>query len=74
MKNENVNQENVSKKVDVQFEYNPVIRVSVTINGDDDNAEENARKLVLEKLRNSTKEDIIDWLLENEKQSKLLRV
>lgn len=76
MENEKVNQENVSKKAAVQFEYNPTIRVSVPINGDEDiyGVEENARKLVLEKLRACTKEDIIDWLLDNEKQSKLLRV
>lgn len=76
MENEKVNQENVSKKAAVQFEYNPTIRVSVPIKGAASiyDVEEHARKLVLEKLRACTKEDIIDWLLDNEKQSKLLRV
>lgn len=68
MKNEKVNQENVSKKIAVQFEYNPAIRVCVPITGDEDiyAVEEAARKLVLEKLRTWTKEEIIDWVLENE--------
>ena len=68
MKNEKVNQENVSKKVAVQFEYNPAIRVCVPINDDEDiyDVEEAARKLVLEKLRTWTKEEIIEWVLENE--------
>ena len=69
MKNVNVNQENVSKKLAVQFEYNPSIRVCVPlITGDEDifDVEKNARKLVLEKLRTWTKEEIIDWVVENE--------
>lgn len=72
MKNVKANQENVSKKVAVQFEYNPAIRVCVPINGDEDiypdiyAVEEDARKLVLEKLRTWTKEEIIDWVLDNE--------
>lgn len=69
MKNVKVKQVEVSpKKIAVQFEYNPAIRVCVPINGDEDifDVEENARKLVLEKLRTWTKEEIIDWVLENE--------
>ena len=69
MKNVKVKQVEVSpKKVAVQFEYNPAIRVCVPINGDDDifDVEENARKLVLEKLRTWTKEEIIEWVLDNE--------
>lgn len=68
MKNEKVNQENVSKKVAVQFEYNPAIRVCVPITGDEDiyDVEEAARKLVREKLHTWSKEEIIDWVLENE--------
>ena len=60
--------ENSPKKVAVQFEYNPAIRVCVPINEDEDiyDVEENARKLVLEKLRTWTKEEIIDWVIENE--------
>ena len=69
MKNVKVKQVEVSpKKVAVQFEYNPAIRVCVPINGDEDifDVEENARKLVLEKLRTWTKEEIIEWVLDNE--------
>ena len=69
MKNVKVNQVEVSpKNVAVQFEYNPAIRVCVPITGDEDifDVEENARKLVLEKLSTWTKEEIIDWVLENE--------
>ena len=60
--------ENSPKKVAVQFEFNPAIRVCVPINEDEDiyDVEENARKLVLEKVRTWTKEEIIDWVLENE--------
>ena len=60
--------ENSPKKVAVQFEFNPTIRVCVPINEDEDiyDVEENARKLVLEKVRTWTKEEIIDWVLENE--------
>lgn len=60
--------ENSTKKIAVQFEYNPAIRVCVPINEDEDiyDVEENARKLVLEKLRTWTKEEIIDWVIENE--------
>ena len=56
------------KKIAVQFEYNPAIRVCVPINDDEDifDVEENARKIVLEKLRTWTKEEIIDWVLDNE--------
>ena len=56
------------KKVAVQFDFNPAIRVCVPINDDEDifDVKENARKLVLEKVRTWTKEDIIDWVLENE--------
>lgn len=69
MKNVKVKQVEVSpKKIAVQLEYNPAIRVCVPINCDEDifDVEENARKLVLEKLRTWTKEEIIDWVLENE--------
>lgn len=69
MKNVKVKQVEVSpKKIAVQFEYNPAIRVCVPINCDEDifDVEENARKLVLEKLRTWTKEEIIDLVLENE--------
>ena len=60
--------EDSPKKLAVEFEYNPAIRVCVPINGDDDifDVEENARKLVLEKLRTWTKEEIIEWVLDNE--------
>ena len=57
------------KKLAVEFEYNPAIRVCVPIiNGDEDifDVEEAARKLVREKLHTWTKEEIIDWVLENE--------
>jgi hypothetical protein len=69
VKNAKVKQAEVSpKKVAVQFEYNPAIRVCVPINEDEDifDVQENARKLVLEKVRTWTKEEIIDWVLENE--------
>lgn len=69
MKNVKVNQESVSKKVAVEFEYNPAIRVCVPTDNNDihsDEVYEKARKLVLEKLRTWTKEDILDWVLENE--------
>jgi hypothetical protein len=69
MKNEKVNQENVSKKVAVQFEYNPAIRVCVPTDNNDVHSNEvyeKARELVLEKLRTWTKEEILDWVLENE--------
>ena len=60
--------ENSTKKIALQFEYNPAIRVCVPINEDEDiyDVEENARKFVLEKLRTWTKEEIIDWVIENE--------
>ena len=56
------------KKVAIQFDYNPAIRVCVPISGDEDifDVKENAQKLVLEKLRTWTKEEIIEWVLENE--------
>ena len=56
------------KKVAVQFEYNPAIRVCVPINDDEDifDVQEKARKLVLEKVSTWSKEEIIDWVLENE--------
>ena len=56
------------KKVAVQFEYNPAIRVCVPINEDEDifDVQEKARKLVLEKVSTWSKEEIIDWVLENE--------
>ena len=69
VKNAKVKHVEVSlKKIAVQFEYNPAIRVCVPINGDEDifDVKENARKLVLEKVRTWTKEEIIDWVLENE--------
>ncbi len=69
VKNAKVKQvEEAPKKVAVQFEYNPAIRVCVPITGDEDifDVEEAARKLVLEKVRTWTKEEIIDWVLENE--------
>jgi hypothetical protein len=69
MENVKVNQENVSKKVAVQFDYNPAIRVCVTTDNNDVHSNEvyeKARKLVLEKLRTWTKEEILDWVLENE--------
>ena len=69
VKNAKVKQvEKSPKKVAVQFEFNPAIRVCVPINEDEDifDVQENARKLVLEKVRTWTKEEIIDWVLENE--------
>ena len=69
MKNVKVKQKEVSpKKIAVQFDFNPAIRVCVPINADEDifDVQENARKLVLEKVRSWTKEEIIDWVLENE--------
>ena len=70
MKNVKVKQKEVSpKKIAVQFEFNPAIRVCVPlITGDEDifEVQENARKLVLEKIRSWTKEEIIEWVLENE--------
>ena len=69
MKNVKVKQKEMSpKKIAVQFDFNPAIRVCVPINGDEDifDVQENARKLVLEKVRSWTKEEIIDWVLENE--------
>jgi hypothetical protein len=70
VKNVKAKQMEVSpKKLAVEFEYNPAIRVCVPItNGDEDifDVQENARKLVLEKVRTWTKEEIIDWVLENE--------
>ena len=69
MKNVKVNQvEESPKKVAVQFEYNPAIRVCVPINDGEDifDIEEKARELVLAKLRTWTKEEIIDWVIENE--------
>lgn len=55
------------KKIAVQFEYYPAIRVCVPVKGDEDifDVEEDARKLVLEKLRTWTKEEIIDWVVAN---------
>lgn len=69
VKNAKVKQmEKSPKKIAVEFEYTPVIRVCVPINGDEDifDVQENARKLVLEKVRSWTKEEIIDWVIENE--------
>jgi hypothetical protein len=59
--------EDSPKKLAVEFEYNPAIRVCVPINGDEDifDVEEAARKLVLEKLRTWSKEEIIDWVTAN---------
>ena len=68
VKNAKVKQvEESPKKVAVKFEYNPAIRVCVPIKGDEDifDVEEDARKLVLEKLRTWTKEEIIDWVVAN---------
>ena len=69
MKNVKVKQVEVSpKKIAIQFDYYPAIRVCVPISGDEDifDVKENAQKLVLEKLRTWTKEEIIEWVLENE--------
>jgi hypothetical protein len=71
VKNAKVKQvEESPKKVAVQFDYYPAIRVCVPVNGNEDiydvNVKEHARKLVLEKLRTWTKEEILDWVLENE--------
>ena len=69
VKNAKVKQvEDSPKKLAVQFEYNPTaIRVCVPITGDEDiyDVEEAARKLVLEKLRTWSKEEIIDWVTAN---------
>jgi hypothetical protein len=68
VKNAKVKQvEESPKKLAVQFEYNPAIRVCVPITGDEDiyDVEEAARKLVLEKLRTWSKEEIIDWVTAN---------
>lgn len=57
------------KKVAVQFDYNPAIRVCVETNGKDiysNDVCEKARELVLANLLTWTKEEIIDWVLENE--------
>ena len=70
MKNVKVKQmEESPKKVAVQFEYNPAIRVCVETNGNNIHSNEvyeKARELVLEKVRTWTKEEILDWVLENE--------
>ena len=69
MKNVKVNQvEESPKKVAVQFEYNPAIRVCVPINDGEDifDIEEKSRELVLAKLRTWTKEEIIEWVIEHE--------
>ena len=71
VKNAKVKQvEESPKKVAVQFEYNPAIRVCVPISGDEDiyseDVKEKVRQLVLEKVCTWTKEEIIDWVLENE--------
>jgi len=68
VKNAKVKQvEESTKKIAVQFEYNPAIRVCVPINGDEDifDVYKNARKLVLEKLQTWTKEEIIKWAMAN---------
>lgn len=68
VKNAKVKQtEESPKKIAVQFEYNPSIRVCVPIDGDEDifDVYKNARKLVLEKLQTCTKEEIIDWVMNN---------
>ena len=68
VKNAKVKQPKESpKKVAVQFEYYPAIRVCVPIKDDEDifDVEEDARKLVLEKLNTWTKEEIIDWVVAN---------
>ena len=63
------------KKVAVQFEFNPAIRVCVSVPTDKEytNKEEllnavydDAQKLLLKKLKSWTKEEIIDWVIENE--------
>ena len=63
------------KKVAVQFEFNPAIRVCVTVPTDKEytNKEEllntvyeSAQEILLKKLQSWTKEEIIDWVLENE--------
>ena len=63
------------KKVAVQFEFNPAIRVCVTVPTDKEytNKEEllnavydDARELIYQKLMTWTKGEIIDMLLENE--------
>lgn len=70
MKNVKVKQEKSPKMIAVQFDYNPAIRVCIPVNGNEDiydvRTKENARKLVLEKLRTWTKDEIIEWVLENE--------
>lgn len=70
MKNVKVKQvEESPKKVAVQFDYNPAIRICVETNGNNiysDEVREKARELVLEKVRTWTKEEILDWVLENE--------
>lgn len=70
MKNVKVKQEKSPKMVAVQFEYIPAIRVCIPVNSNEDiydvRTKENARKLVLEKLRTWTKDEIIEWVLENE--------
>lgn len=68
VKNAKVKQVEVSpKKIAVKIEYYPAIRVCVPIKGDGDifDVEEDAHKLVLEKLRTWTKEEIIDWVVGN---------
>ena len=70
MKNVKVKQPKESpKKIAVQFDFNPAIRVCVPLTtGDEDifDIKENARKILLEKVRTWTKEEIIDWVLDNE--------
>ena len=67
--------ESKAKKVAVQFEFNPAIRVCVSVPTDKEytNKEEllndvyeSARELIYQKLMTWTKGEIIDMLLENE--------
>ena len=67
--------ESKAKKVAVEFEFNPAIRVCVSVPTDKEytNKEkllndvyESAQEILLKKLQSWTKEEIIDWVLENE--------
>ena len=66
---------NKAKKVAVQFEYNPAIRLCVPVPTDKNYTDKNellndvyesAKEILLKKLRSWTKEEIIGWVLENE--------
>ena len=51
-------------KVAVEIEYAPALRVCVPT--DSKSEIETARKLIYEKLQTWTKEEIIEWVIENE--------